>query len=427
MGFQALELLTRSLRFGAAPPGELENLTAAEWTALLDAADRQHLTLAFALRNSAVVPDHVRVRFARNVEGNRERFRRIQEAYGEISGLLEARGIPWVVLKGFSHWPGDDNTLPLRPQYDIDLWCLPRQAQAAQDAIMGGLGYEPVTDSNEFRADHMPQLIRKTGWRWRGDYFDPDLPLSVEVHYQLWDAAAERIAVDGLDEFWGRAVWKTTAGLRFRALDAVDAVAYAALHVVRHLFRGDLLLWHIYEFAVALEHRKTDDAFWSKWKNRYDDRFRRLQAVPFRLAREWFGCGLQACAEHETARLPPSVERWFTRHGRPPSEHPLFANKAEVWLHLSLLDEPSDAIGILRRKLLPIQKRRSLHHPHVAEAGVGLTLQRSWRHLVFVCARAAYHARTLPFALVDGLRWRFGRQWDSGDGRTSRRNRNPLS
>jgi hypothetical protein len=47
-------------------------------------------------------------------------------------------------------------------------------------------------------------MIRRTGWRWRGDYFDPEQPYSIELHFRFWNPAAECISVDGLDDLWRR-------------------------------------------------------------------------------------------------------------------------------------------------------------------------------------------------------------------------------
>src|SRR5438552_17858098 len=97
------------------------------------------------------------------------------------------------------------------------------------------LGYDPLTVKDEFPADHMPLLIRRTGWRWRGDYYDAEQPAGIEIHFRLWDPSTECIAAEGVDEFWARRCLKSTAGLRYPTLDPLDSLAYATLHVLRHL------------------------------------------------------------------------------------------------------------------------------------------------------------------------------------------------
>ncbi len=400
--------VVRALRLDSPDVQHLRSLTTSEWQALLQFTDEQHITLAFGSSTKDAQPAWVRERIDGALANNRERFRRIQTAYTEIAEALTAKDVEWTILKGFSQWPGTEADLQIRrPQYDIDLLCSPETARAAQAAVMA-LGYDPVTASDdEFRADHLAQLIRRTGWRWRGDYFDPDLPPSVEIHYRLWDAEAEHLPIEGVDEFRARRQWKSVAGLSIPALDPQDGLAYSSLHLLRHLFRGDLLLWHVYELALVLDRYASDEEFWRTWQHRYDARFRALQSVAFRLAHTWFRCRTSEAVLDELHHQPELVQQWFEVHGREPSRGPLFAAKSEVWLHVSLLDSRDAAVHIVRRKLLPAQKRKQHHLPHVGETNdsLKLKLERNAQHLRFVARRAAYHLRTLPVAAIQGAAW----------------------
>ena len=53
---------------------------------------------------------------------------------------------------------------------------------------MRGVGYEAVKEIAHNGSDHLPVMIRKTGWTWRGDYYDPEMPPSVELHFRFWNA-----------------------------------------------------------------------------------------------------------------------------------------------------------------------------------------------------------------------------------------------
>lgn len=387
--------LINALRFDKPDTQELRDLSEGDWKRLLDFTDRTHMTLALAARLRDALPPRVRERVEGDILRNRERTRRVRESYLQAAAALESRGIEWAVLKGFSH------DIPDRPQGDVDLLCAPEMAAAAQEVIIA-LGYEPITKTDEFPVDHLPLLIRRTGWRWRGDYFDPQAPASFEVHFRLWDPSTEFIAAEGIDQFWTRRRIMSAGGLSFPALDPIDTLAYAALHAFRHLLRGDLLLWHIYELALMLDARAADETFWSTWRTRYDDSLQRLLAIPFRLARQWFGCRL-----HETPKLPEPVERWFEIHAAQPAGIPLLAAKSEVWLHVSLLESRADAVRVIRRKFLPLQKRRAIQLPHVRPADVDwkVKLERARRHTAFVTHRISHHTRTLPPALAQGVLW----------------------
>src|SRR6266545_2437176 len=97
-------------------------------------------------------------------------------------------------------------------------------------------------------------MILKTGWEWKGDYFDTEIPLSLDLHFRLWDAETERFLAPGVEEFWDR----RTAPVLHRA----DALGCTALHLLRHLLRSNLRVYHVYELAYFLETHAADDAFW---------------------------------------------------------------------------------------------------------------------------------------------------------------------
>jgi MFS family permease len=405
MYMHTIQALVAALRFDRPDTQALQALDDSDWRSLLEYTDRMHVTLALASRHRDVVPQWVRERLDRNIAGNAACLERDRTAYLEIAAAFERSGIEVAILKGLSH------DAPLRPQGDLDLFCTPESATRAQEVAIG-LGYVPITELNEFAADHLPLLVRPAEWRWRGDYFDPEKPPAVEIHFRLWDEATERIHVEGTEEFWARRQPMTAHGLRFAAFDPVDRLSYAALHILRHILRGDLVLWHIYELALMLHRCAADAEFWTTWQARCDDTFRQLQSIVFRLAHNWFGCRL-----HESPDLPEAVERWFDLYAREPGgPRRLFPNKSEVWLHTSLVGCRADAFHVVRRKLLPIQKRRLIEHPNVGEPGLKSKagrVARQTRFLAgrvarqtrFLAGRAAHHARTLPVALLQGLSW----------------------
>ena len=53
-----------------------------------------------------------------------------------------------------------------RVQYDIDLW-LPRDHAVRAQRLLIARGYEPMPGTEELPTDHLPALVRKTGWQWR--------------------------------------------------------------------------------------------------------------------------------------------------------------------------------------------------------------------------------------------------------------------
>src|SRR5580693_9450120 len=110
--------------------------------------------------------------------------------------LGAAAGIEFVFLKGTSQWPHFVADPRLRAQYDLDVLCPAEEVRRGWELLLEK-GYEPLPGP-PLPTDHLPTLIRKTGWRWRGDYFDPDSPLSIELHFRLWDEDTERLRAPGV-------------------------------------------------------------------------------------------------------------------------------------------------------------------------------------------------------------------------------------
>jgi hypothetical protein len=323
---------------------------------------------------------------------NTMRNQRIAAAYAEIAAEFDH-----VLLKGITHVPAFVDDPRLRVQYDLDLYVPPAQAEAAQEKLRG-LGYEPIVGIEELAMDHLPTMVRKTGWQWRGDYFDPDLPVAVEIHFQFWDTPTERLRAEGLDEFWARRDG--------HHLGTADRLGYAALHVTRHLLRGNVRPFHVWELARFL-HTQHDDALWRSWLNLQSQSTRRLEAVAFLLARSWFACSLPDLAEQEVSNLSDSVRHWFDLYGWSPIEAIFHPNKHELWLHMSLLDSGSDRRAVLRRRLIPTSKPGpvdAIHIP-VEEMTLGRRVQSMARNSAFAASRGLLHARLLAPTAWDGFRW----------------------
>jgi MFS family permease len=341
----------------------------------------------------------VRERIAVNLTENTERLARVRALQDQVSDWLTAAGIQYIFLKGTTQSPHFVSDPRLRPQYDLDLFCPPQDAPRAWD-LLTERGYEPVEKPGDHPTDHLPALVRKTGWEWRGgSHFDPEIPLAIEVHLQFWDERTERLRATGVDEFWER-----RSG---QALDTPDALAYAALHLLRHLLRGSARACNVYEIAWFLEHHAADEQLWNRWRELHAPELRRLEVIAFRLAREWFGCALGPVAEEEVSGLPARVEEWFEAFAFSPLESEFHPNKDELWLHLALLDSTPDKLAVIRRRLLP-QLPGPVDAVCIPERQ--LTLRRRMlkyaRTARFLAGRAVFHTRAFAALFESGVRWR---------------------
>ena len=384
------------MALGLSPRGAL---APPPWNDVLAFCDRSSLTLTFGAAAGDALPDWVRERIAVNLTENTERLARVRALQDQVSDWLTAAGIQYIFLKGTTQSPHSVSDPRLRPQYDLDLFCPPQDAPRAWD-LLTERGYEPVEKPGDHPPDHLPALVRKTGWEWRGgSHFDPEIPLAIEVHLQFWDERTERLRATGVDEFWER-----RSG---QALDTPDALAYAALHLLRHLLRGSARACNVYEIAWFLEHHAADEQLWNRWRELHAPELRRLEVIAFRLAREWFGCALGPVAEEEVSGLPARVEEWFEAFAFSPLESEFHPNKDELWLHLALLDSTPDKLAVIRRRLLP-QLPGPVDAVCIPERQ--LTLRRRMlkyaRTARFLAGRAVFHTRAFAALFESGVRWR---------------------
>lgn len=399
-----------AMHFAAPCFRALRGLTDAGWAQLIDFCHRTQLALPFALRCRHRLPTWVVERFDQNLANNAERWERMKLVYREASGAFKAAGLDFVTLKGFTHAPAFVANPRLRAQYDLDLF-FPRDHVHAAYNIAIELGYEPLGSRDRHPVDHMPTLIRKTGWEWRGDYFDPEHPPSLELHFRLWDARTEGFAIPGVEDFWERRQRRTLEEVEFTSLAAIDLPGYASAHALRHLLRGDSRPSHIYEIAYFLEHN-VDVGFWRVWRESHDEPLRRVEAICFAIARQWFGCPLPVMAQEEIEQLAKPVRAWLAAYAQTPVVNLFRPTKDELWLHLSLLDPRSSRLAILRRRLVPLQLPGPVDAVHLPDNAIGwqVRLRRSGRYLLFLLSRTWRHARAFIPTLCSGAGWAWSRR-----------------
>jgi Uncharacterised nucleotidyltransferase len=383
-------------------PEALARLSEFQWREALAFCNRSQITLALRGRARDAMPAWVRDITDQNLAHNIERLSVVEELYRSVAERLGAVGIEFVALKGLTQCPLFGSEPRNRPQYDIDLYCPRETVSAARDALVT-LGFESMEGMENFPTDHLPALIRKTGWQYRGDVFDPEMPLAVELHFQFWNGSLERLAAPGVEEFWTRRVVRPI--LNLPALAAPDALAYACLHLLKHVLRGNARPFHVYEVACFLNLRSGDEAFWTRWRSLHPPELRRLQAVAFRLAWEWFG--VPGPAEEEMSQLPSSTRAWFERFALSPAAAPFDSNKDELWLHLSLLESRRDAVAVACRRLFPGRLPPAVDSVYVPDAEMNWrrSIRKQARWMAYAGSRLGHHATALPRVAASGLQW----------------------
>ena len=203
----------------------LPHLSDAEWREALDFADRTQLALPLRLMARYAMPEWARERVDGAASRNIQRLRKFEDLYRAIDERLRAAGIEYLALKGLAHCPDFGTEPATRVQYDIDLFVPCAQTQSARStSALAPLGYEPIEAMERFPTDHLPTLIRKTGWEWRGDFFDPEIPIAIEIHFRFWNEGLERLRAPGVEEFWDRRARREIAGIGIDSLSPVDAL-----------------------------------------------------------------------------------------------------------------------------------------------------------------------------------------------------------
>jgi hypothetical protein len=200
---------------------------------------------------------------------------------------------------------------------------------------------------------------------------------------------------------------REVAGIRLTTLSPPDALGFASLHALKHILHASARAFHVYEVACFLDAHAIDESFWRDWRRFHSPELRRLEAVTFRLAAEWFGCRPGAAAQEEIGRLPKATQAWFDEFATAPAGQQFRSRKDELWLHISLLATRADVCHVARRRLLPGRLPGPVDAVYLPDGE--LTWRRRalarMRYLAYVASRARHHLASLPSAAAGGLRW----------------------
>jgi Uncharacterised nucleotidyltransferase/Major Facilitator Superfamily len=378
----------------------LSSLSETDWQRVLHLCDRSQLTLLLGESAWEVMPAWVRLRTRRNSRGNEQRFTRLKAEFAAISHALHSRGIEFVALKGFTHSPEFTPDPRLRVQGDLDLWCSEDAIAEAQETLFG-LGYRPQGAAER---RHLAPLFLPSKWHWAGDYFAGDAPIGVELHYKLWDK--ERQFDPGVShrELWDRRHAIAVDGEPVTVLALPDRLAFAALHLMMHILRGDVRLQRAWEIARFLENHRHDERFWQSWWDMFPAPMRQLQIIAFRLATTWFGGSVPV----PSSDVSPDVALWLERFAWSPVDALFHPNKDEVWLQMALATTWKRKVVILADRLFPVRGTLMVHL--VRSQGDIEQIEQAKITRKFALARLKYHAVTLLPALVGCLRWWWLRQ-----------------
>jgi MFS family permease len=374
-------------------PGQLGERAARE---ALDYCDQSGLSLPLAIAAPDFLPEEMAVR----AQKNRVRLHITESNYEFVREVLSAApAMEYVALKGITQCAHARLQPEERTQYDLDIY-LPREAVKEGSRRLIARGYEPMEGMDNFPTDHLPALVKRAPFEWRGDFFAADMPFAIELHYQFWNPGLERLHAPGTEEFWTRRTTRRVGAVELPVLHTPDAIAYSALHLLKHLLRGAVKPLHVYELARCLHFNAGDAALWKEWETLHAPQLRKMEAVSFQFAQAWFGGEYAPEVVQEMERLPASTRAWFDEFAASPATSNFLPNKDELWLHLSLLARMEDRLSVARRRLLP----GNLPPPINAAKTRGTAYERlQWS--LHVGRRLRHHAVSLFTTAASGARW----------------------
>lgn len=380
-------------------PDRLNGLSEPQRSVFFQWCDERQLTLILPYVCNSL-PNWARETIQAKAARYDQRFERLKQQLFDIAEAFEDEKLSFVMLKGLSHSPALTPDARLRGQGDIDLWLPGSSAYTARD-VLAGLGYIPTIAA---KSRHLSPMSRPSTWKWRGDIYDPEMPISVELHYELWSDNAEFIAAPGVSEFWRRKRLRSFDGQAINVLCDEDLLAFAALHLLLHVLHGDLPLQRAWEIAHFLDSHVNDQEFWDSWSGLHPAPLRQLQTCIFRLVTKWFGCNWPKILDTEFQMLPEAATSWLSTRSFAPLWREWKPNKSEVWLHLALVKKRRSRLVILVRRLIPTSLPLFVDDATAAPRWPFLVLA-GVRQSPRLFGRLMRHVRTFFPTLFEGLRW----------------------
>jgi hypothetical protein len=398
----ALEMLT----FRHSSAGRVALLPDNQRQRFFQWCDERQLTLLLSHLGGSQLPDWARHAITPKEAHYELRFERIKRELAEIVEAFDDAKLEFVMLKGLSHSPALTPDARHRAQGDIDLWLLGPSVYKAQD-VLSGLGYVSLRGA---KSRHLAPMGKPSSWVWRGDMFDPEMPISVELHYELWSDRAEYIRVPGLEQFWERKRLRAFDGHSINVLCDEDLIGFATLHLLLHLLHGELPLQRAWEIGNFLNMRAQDEPFWRSWQSLHPAPLRQLEVCIFRLVSNWFEWQPRHEWEADIQHLPKLVRSWLEERSLDPIKREWKPNKSEIWLHLGFIDNYRGKARVLARRLLPMSVPTFIDQGG-ASTPLAAKLQNLWQQLPMLMKRFVRHTVTFFPTLFDGLRLLWARRF----------------
>jgi hypothetical protein len=384
----------------------LLELSEREWKSLLQFCEPAHLTLLLSQVETYAFPSWVRERLGKNRADALLRFENTRTTYQEIAAALNNSGIEYVVVKGFTQAPEFVEDAHLRLQSDIDLYC-PKETISHARRVLESIGYKSDSSCANKVADHLPVMTRRGNWKRKGNFFDPEMPLGIELHFCLWNESVSLISLPEVDRFWDRRIVRKLDGMPFPALNTVDHLGYLALHILRGLFLRDWIVHHVHELATFLHRHANDDEFWREWKRTHSSSLRALQGIAFFHAMTWFCCDVHEEVRKTLQQLSPDIQEWLRRFTGSSLEGMFRKNMDSAWLHAALVQQSAKKQAIKQAFLPPQIPRMGAPSTRLKNRQqIRSRISNSYgMYIAYLTSRFAAHFSAILTTLYRGFCW----------------------
>jgi hypothetical protein len=355
------------------------------------------------------LPASIQTELEQRHSDNVQRTNSMLQEFVDLNQQLQNANIRYLSLKGCFLAPDFVEPLERRAQYDYDFLVRKEDLERAYRLFLQ-IGYSALHSTRDLAVDHLPTLVQKTGWQWKGNYFAAEIPRGVELHFQLWDSDFELLPIRTLDKVWERACSRTLGSTEVPTLCREDTLLYVTLHAFRHLLRNDLRLSHLYEIAFFLERSSEQTRFWEDViaSIRQCPNTTKMVATTFELARFLFGPALPSPVRHFIEHhLPAMAASWVHTYGKAGAIHCYRKNRNALLLHLSLLDSYSGRWSLVRQRLLPRHLPLPTYGVQVRPEAQNLRFRvvKTARYLGLLVQRCAFHIRSLAALLFQLPLW----------------------
>jgi hypothetical protein len=359
----------------------LSSLDDPTWHELLRFLDENGLTLLFRRRFAhAALPGWISQRLEKNFRDNQKRYETILTQQAEILRAFTEKNIETTLLKGTALARQTHPDPSDRVQYDFDFLVRPDQLRRAE-AILANQGYR--RDSRQ-TPDHVC-MVPPEKYRWTGNFFDPRIPLKVELHDCLWHNHY-RIDLDGLLSSPETVPAKNIGLQPARILSPVDQFLFLNLHFFRHLFQNQVRLSHLFEIAILLEQFEVWPSVLERTKESRAGQ--QILILNWRLLAQLFGMPEKKLSSPiDDVDLPTTVQIWLERDAVDDLLSRFSRNKNYVRLQMEFSQTPwlvlRDALRV-HRPPPPARVRYEMQGSGTRRLPIQYAvycLQKIWEHL----------------------------------------------